>query len=607
MGIGYGWNKVNYLDPNQNSELLSALNAFKTTAQSIVSAAEVMMGIAKTTAEVVANTLVALDDVQVTATKAVIATLREIIKSLSADGVYALFVPARPVVQIGDPSLIYVGPPDSWGFPVVDMTSAGDDTYTIIPPVAGNGGNFGFYEQVVDSLRDQDDILRPDFDSDSYVTSVAFVAGANAFLEVFSFIKKLERLLQFPGMSFDNGTLPTPRGLRATLVSNPGITSDTYLGYVVSNEDFATKPNAVRLDWDRLEPYQTFPELGDITIVISEVWVYRWVIGEHTVADALVGDIEPIYKSTFDALRGFVIDPTIVLPERGERATQYEYGVGLVLRGYDSNGDPIKDANGNEMFSRPWNISTVRIEIPFEIKLAPRHGTPPDWTSANLFTLIPPLQSAVTWLTQWLDTIEAMFTTGSDELKKYVAMLQAVMDKYARQITEITRLISALIDALTWPNIYIGMWLMEPAKGGNAYFLDQLGRSLFDTSDSNRPPFDSGAEFVGGIVFLVGSQTAGKCERFFGTMKLLFEGFVSGQKSSIENAIDTMTGLVGDTRRTIALTDALTKKTYEQVAADSGGTLGADLEPTHETPTCTQTGKSAIPRKATFTGNNFDV
>jgi len=79
--------------------------------------------------------------------------------------------------------------------------------------------------------------------------------------------------------------------------------------------------------------------------------------------------------------------------------------------------------------------------------------------------------------------------------------------------------------------VYIGAYAFV-GKGGNNFFVNELGKALNDTNDPNRPPFDQGSEVVTGFVLMAGSATAGKLAAFKTLLDFLF--FSSG--SQMESA-----------------------------------------------------------------------
>ena len=583
-----GWAELNL---GASSGVVATLDSFKTQLQGAISAVETIVSIAKTVGDLVLKFYFELENVEVEVLKAAIGALKSVIEDLSESaGAYGLFVPMHivdPYAWTGDPETFYLGNRDTLGFPFLETS---DGVSYINKPAGGSAGNFGFYATVAESLADQQDILRPQFDEDAYVASVVLLFGTDTYMELVLLAKKLIRLFKLPGVNLDNATMPTPRDLRARVVPTP-LTGDAIVDQqYVGKGDFSTKPYSVRLEWTPDDTDWLLAAYGNARFEISGFVVNRWLDGEYTPSQILAGAAPQteILRTTYDRV-ATVVDREI------ETGKVYWYSVGYLINTLDDDGNVVTS------YTAPMDISSVRINVPETIKMGPRHGVPPDWFSAPLLSFIPGLQDAIAWLVNWLDELEAGLTTGKSELEEFLNFLERELNRYTRMANEITATLSELIDAFTLPNVYAGMWVMKPGKGGNQYFLKQLGNALFN--DGDKPPFEKGTEAVTGVVFYTGSETAGKIEKFISSSDLIFGGFLSSTDNALSAAVNSLHALDAQLDRDICLTQGLVEKECTGTVVTPPA-IGKDLQPSDESADCVDVGIDSV-SSVTFDENSM--
>lgn len=589
-----GWTKVAV---GATPDMVKGLEAFKTSAQAAIDVVNTIVGMAKTVADFILKVYVDLSDLEAEAMKAAISAMRTILNDLLSDaGMYMLFVPMRvvdPAEWTGDPKFFFLGNRDSVGFPWL-QTVAGPDV--IDRPAGGSGGNYGFYSQVAASLQDVDDIMKPEFSDDAYVAGVVFYAGADPanLSNLIILAKKLMRLFELPGPDLvPTDILPTPRGLKATIVPVP-LGGDSMMDQYTSGKgDFSTQPYAVRLDWERDEKDWILKAYGNVQFEITKLTVYRWKDGESTpemvrsgaakFSDDWDSDNDRDVKRKeldYEGLVSFFIDPKMV------PGNAYWYGLSYSIDQLDMDGNVILSMG-------PEDITSVRIEVPTDIKIAPRYGVPPDWFATKLSSIIPAFGKLIAKINAWLDALEASIVTGKDELKKFIEFLEAEIQRYTDWINEIAYTMQQLIDALSWPSVYAGIWTLPPGKGGNNYFMSQLGKGLFNANDPSRPPFDRGNEITCGFIMYMGSETPGAIEKFIKTIEMLFGAFAQDQQNAFLDAVNTLGGLKDRLDRDICLTQALVEKTCEAVP-ETPTSMNAVLEPANESPQCSAAGLDSV-------------
>ena len=356
MSLKAGWSEMNL---GASSEAVQSLDKFKTQMQAAISAVETIVSITKTVADFIVKFYFELENVNVQILKAAISTLRAAIKDLTeTSGAYGLFVPMHiidPYSWTGDPQTFYLGNRDTLGFPFLE-TSTGEDY--ISRPEGGSAGNYGFYATVAESLADQQDILRPQFDQDAYVASVVMLFGSDTYMELVLLAKKLMRLFKLPGVDLDNAEIPTPRDLTARVVPTP-LTGEAIIDQqFVGSGDFSTKPYSVRLEW-REDPKDWFlAAYGNARFEIREFVVNRWKDGEYTKEQILAGAAPDtkILQTEYNRV-GLVIDREI------EAGNVYWYSVGYLIDILDEDG------NVTTSYTSPLDINAVRINVPATIEL----------------------------------------------------------------------------------------------------------------------------------------------------------------------------------------------------------------------------------------------
>lgn len=582
MSVNSGWTQLNL---SASSEVVETLDAFKTSAQGVISVVETIVSFAKTIADFVLAVYVDLSDLEAEAIKAAIEALREILKDLTESaGAYFLFVPIRavdPFATAGDPTMYYLGNRDTRGLPILETVPGPE---FINQPTNGSAGNYGFYTQVAESLNDELDVMKPEFGPDAYVASFVFLFGTDTMAELIILAQKLMRLFKLPATS---SLIPSeldvvPRDIRVRLVPIPMVSNTMVEDYVAGNGDFSTQPYATRVEWKRAEKNVFLSSFGNISYEIKKVKVWRWEDGETTKEAVALGDgPDPIWEGDYNPLINFMFDSEI------ETEKVYWYGVGFTVTHKDANGNITKEVDVPNI-----DIATVRINIPRDPRIQPGGGVPPDWVAAPLLSMVPGLQDLVFKFNNWLDALEASNKTGKDDLKAFVKVLEKELDRYSSWILDITGTISALIDALNWPEVYAGMWAMPPGQGGNQYFLSQFGKAMFNEQDASRPPFDVGTEATTGLVMYMGSETAGAVEKFVQGVELLFGNFMSGQENKLLTAINSLTNLESELHQQVCLTQALVKKECE--TTETLASIGSDLEASKESTSCAEAGLGSV-------------
>jgi hypothetical protein len=159
--------------------------------------------------------------------------------------------------------------------------------------------------------------------------------------------------------------------------------------------------------------------------------------------------------------------------------------------------------------------------------------------------LIPGIHDFVIKMQNVLNNIESRALSDHAAMQRYLDSLQHDIDKYTRWFNELTNTIESLLDALQWPDIYVGATTFA-GQGGNDLMVNSIGKAL-NSGDDTAPPFTKGTESVGGIVIMAGAESPGALKAFMTMMELLTGiSFEANQTAdTVKNAYNEAVEAVG--------------------------------------------------------------
>jgi hypothetical protein len=565
-----GWQSWNLKD----SVAIQTVTAIEGAISPVITTMESILNIVKTIVEFVKALIVDIPDLETVALKAAIETIRALLKDLTGDaGCYFLPIPVRLKNVVADETLIFDPTPGG--------AEQADATNLFLPPVGGGAaGNYGFMKDVMDSLGDTNDIMRPQFDQDAHVAGFVVLAGADSYLDILPLIEKLKRWLSGKkksgaGEGMANPDYPECRGLKAEIV--PSVIGQLQKIQNRKEGGGSTHPYAVKLSWDLPERITVLRQGSwRYTLTVDKVVVFRseTKFSKYTNPDTLRSEYK-LKEFDFDGLLSVFYDDSI------ELGKTYYYGVG-----YNMNAKAEFDGELSRETSYLATADVVTsIDIPVEINMLPRSGIPPDWMLfPNPLALIPDLVEVVNNINAFLDSLEKRIDTKSKKFEEYINALSAEIERYSSLATGIIGTIKDIIDLLTFPDVYIGAFPFA-GKGGNAFFTNELSRSLQDTSDPSRPPFDRGDEVVTGFIMYAGSATVGKLQAFQTFIEMLVGQTVGGIEQNYAEAMVSIGYAVDEIERQICLLKNLEKGVCPDEEAALPG-MGPDLEPSEEADGC---------------------
>jgi len=464
--------------------------------------------------------------------KTALTTIETILDKFTKDGrVHLLPVAPFPQNPFDESDAIAVSSgEDSWSLNDT-MTDAErkafSDTMAVI--AKADRGNEGFARIVVESIYDEADSQRPQYDNDCAIFALVIVTGGSSFIQVNKALQSLKRIF---GTALKNNSLipddafKSVKELKATPIASP---ESTGIG--------------VLLSWVNPPTMQTLPRYGNDFVRLEELAIIRSTDDQAMLATNwgdLFGATQPtalpestpsttssivsankktkvIYRFRFNGVRTNYIDDDAALL----RDTDYYYSVAYrySIAGGTAPGDTATNvAFVMQDYDGISNVAKVRIAA----QLAPSRGVAPDWiTHTSLLNLIPSLAFAVNAIKAYVTSYKSRLTGGFQALQAYVAFLEAEGLRYAEYVTQITAELAKLKDILNIPATGIYVTTIELPTGGINGFASELAKRLSDQADTSAPPFFKSG-LVGGVVLLAGATNPASLQSTKDFINLLF-------------------------------------------------------------------------------------
>ena len=585
------WQSVNPKDSN----LTEALKLVQRKTDPTFTALITILDLTKTLVEYTSALLTELPDLATVALKAGIAVVRALLSDFTGEGgFYFLAVPMSPIDRAIEDKITFEEEPGANTF----TPTEGIIPIAVKKNLIGSGGNYGFLSTVAKSLNDQEDPMRPKFSNDAHVAAVVIVIGADVMINVAVLINKLASLFSGPektGLSEaikGGNTLPHPKNLRAEIVPGKDVSAQgEYLKNYVS-PDGVKSSYAVKLSWDIESEYHILPWPNANGTAyqrwkIAQVRVYRSDKPISTSYDKAALEKIRIADYDFDSWLTDFYDDGV------EFGTTWNYAVGfkMVQELVDDNGDPY-DVDAYDSV-QPFEIRTTQITLPEDPNMFARKGVPPDWfVVPSPLAMIPAITRVVDRITTLLDALEDSIESKSDATKKYIKAIEDEINGYIDWTTDLVNTIDQLINALNWEGVYAGATVFS-GKGGNNFFLNQLGTALMDTADTSRPPFLKGDEATCGFIMYAGAETVGKIQKFMSLTELLlgvsFGNVVEIGQSAADTynaALAAIDAAIGETDTRLGMTDDLLQKIELPAAEPILPAFNSSMQPSKEAEGC---------------------
>lgn len=589
-GVPSRWSVINPTD----TAAAATLEDIKASLDPIFTALSTLAELIKGVLELTVNLLTDFADPVKAAVLAALDAVRTILDDLVGQaGCYFIGIPIIPIDRELSDAVLYPKSPDASLVERLEPISV-----AVKKGRVGSGGNYGFLSKVSESLDDRDDPFKPTFDEDAHVAGLVVYIGAESYLKVASLINRLVTLFSGPDSkgsgiadAMKSGSdFPRPKNLTAEL--GPSAETSAMLERLKNRYSNEEQPSAyaVRLSWDledevHVLPWPSESTTGRETWKILNVRIYRDLKPIPTVIGWKQLDRLKIAEYEFNGWVSEFFDDGVPL------GRTYFYAVGYEM------AEVLDEGNGemSEVLSsepQPFNVSTTQITIPEEIDIFTRKGVPPDWSVIpSPLSMVPAITNIVRRIHAVLDSFEKGFEDKAAKMEKYIKDLEKLILKYINWVQEIVDTVEAIIDSLSWPDVYAGATGFA-GKGGNAFMLNSLGKALFDESDPTRPQFDNGTEAVCGFILYAGSTTVGGVQKFISQCEFLFgvnfqkftdmaTGAAEDYTSAWDKAVETIDVATDEVERQICLSDNLSHLIdcpVEEEYADIK--FGTDLETT---------------------------
>ena len=461
---------------------------------------EVIVGVLET----ILNIIVAVVDPLASAIKSLINAIKDAIESFLEDlGGYLLYVPIRKRLMtnflgFGDITPNWTSDSGLFDQPTSQIKS--DDPQLnefIVNTNRYNGGNAGFFKTVLESLEDEGDIFRPQFDgSNDYVGGLIILMGTD--FDPLGFLDDIWKLFGLFGDLLPDTTpkIPRPKNLKGRAITR------------VLGGSFS-----VLLKWDPVEvPVVSLEDLGGTFYYPERYAVIRVkndvrALAASSVIDLMgtrqlsVGDkfnngaAEVVAEGDLDIITTTYIDSDV---SAGKNDSFY-YAIAWKLKAYNRDESIAVDAGTPLDY---WYISNVVRVTPYPTLPT---ATPPNWIrTPSVASLFPPFADLLRRFVLELENLADKLLGVGDLIKQYVDFLKSEIARYEALINYVLDEIAKIKALFDLPTAGIYMRTFK-GKGGNIYFTTDLAKS-FLPDYPNVPPFTQGDEYVTGMILMTGGS-----------------------------------------------------------------------------------------------------
>lgn len=374
------------------------------------------------------------------------------------------------------------------------------------------GGNAYFVKTLAESLYDAGDRNRPKFAPQSYWAYSLLVAGATDVTSLLSAATFFDRLFgrarSANGVSASRGVSdfvprnirvgPSGRGYFPVLEWERVPQSVALLSYdgarvvpteyaVIRSTDFRAKTATGVLDLfsnTELREGQT----GQFGAKVLKVASYDGVVNRYIDTEEFTNPsvfYHVAFKSRTEAPAG--AGASVPAPPRSNAA-----------------GEPQTDSVTR--VDNPYNLLSSCAEWRRPTSNAQltdmRLSAAPDWArTTSVAALFPGLERLLDRAVENLQTLSSASRNINETNNAYLNMLSREVARITRQTAEINSYLSQLQAVFATPNADV-FTTTRQGQGGVGTFLSDVILTMDDTRDPNRPNFDTGDEYVTGVVLL---------------------------------------------------------------------------------------------------------
>lgn len=405
------------------------------------------------------------------------------------------------------------------------------------------GGNAHFLKTVANSITDPGDGARPQFTRTAYWGYVALVAGASDISAAMTTAAYVDSLFRRDGGaetlasgSSDMSLIPT--GLRARA---------------------STQGDLVVVEWN---PIPSRP-IGDGWS--CSPWKYALIRSESPEAmtarrvldlfasveltEGMTGRFgsKVLKLATYNGLVHRYVDESEITPNQ-----TYYYHLAVRTRAEGPDGE-----------RKPWPFDLLSSAVRY--RRAPRssppgrRGTPPDWyRTPSVLSLIPALGRLSD---QLLEAIGSMRSSSTQAISYSTAALEALDRTLGRLgviISDLELVIGQLNSVYSTPSANVHV-ILQQGQGDAMSVVRDLATQLDVLDDPNRPDFDTGDEYVCGLLALGTAPSEAALAPLMAMLNSLFNG---SALDPILAGIESVQGAVGVVQTT--LTEPTSSNTFNE-------------------------------------------
>lgn len=412
------------------------------------------------------------------------------------------------------------------------------------------GGNAYFVKTISESLFDPGDRNRPKFDAASYWTYTMVLAGASDITSVISAATFFDRLL------------PTAQSANRVSASR-SISDFVPKGLRVGPSGRGYFPV---LEWERIPQSTALLSYDGARVVPTEYAIIRSTdFQAKTVArvtdlfnttdlrEGLTGRFgsRVLYAGSYDGIVNRYIDSSeqidgqsyfyhVAFKSRTESPAGLD-GVSPAPPRNNPNGSPRTEAPTS--INNPYNLlsSCAEWRKPTSGRQLTdsRLGVAPDWSrSPSLATMLPGVERLIDRALETLQSLNTGARSITEINNAYLDMLGRDIDRLTRQIAEINGYVNQLQAVFNTPDADIFATIRQ-GRGGVGSFLSDVILTMDDARDANRPTFDTGDEYVTGLVILCVGPDPAPINAAFAMLTSLFGPPTPDEASEGIEAIQT--------------------------------------------------------------------
>lgn len=449
-------------------------------------------------------------DVAATVAQAVLDLVRNALADFTKDtGGYLLVVPLlKPFARA-------LGPPELFLEDLQDLISL-NTLFNPSETLIGDGGNYGLYRKIIESIYDRADLSRPDFPDDAYISGAILVFGSDTYLDTVKGLQSLQNLfgdsIQLP---LDNFSVPVPQNIKARAISVSNRATLSGISVIDAKVlpflgEPKTPPNFdIHVRWD--------PE--PVTRPLTAYGRFRYSITSWTLfvkPDQKIRQGEDISQYAVQTVK--VLNTTIPIAKQVLTGTVYQ----AVVRNLDptktywvSVAYTVDVEDLDEGTSATFEPAFQALSAQRRVRIAEQtpvtqfvDGEPPDWLAiTSPLAPFPQVRQVIAEAQLVLDLLETSLVNLDNAATRHLDFLEDQLEYLAAIIEEIstqTGLIQNTFNGITG-GVYAATF---SGRGSASYFVSTIGELLLDERTVNRPPFDRGDEAVGAMVFLNVSESA---------------------------------------------------------------------------------------------------